>query len=162
MSENKQKDVLKWVIISLISFVVAVLIFCAGLIVGGMKARFSYRWAENYHKNFAGPKGGFWGDWRNRPPLPRDFIESHGAFGEIIEIKNDEFVIRGREDIEKVILISDKTIIQRGREKIKKENLRVGDFVVVIGSPNQEGKIEAKMIRIFGGRFGALIAPFKP
>jgi len=157
MTEEKQpnkkinRDILKWVVIGLAGFAVVVLIFGVGMVVGGMKAKFSYRWAESYHENFAGPQGGFFGDWRNIPPLPGDFIEGHGAFGKIIEMQENEFVIKGRGDVEKVILIDDRTIIQKEREEIKKEDLKVGNFVVVIGSPDEKGKIEAKMIRIFNG-----------
>jgi len=155
MNEEKQpnkkinRDILKWIIIGLAGFVIVILIFGIGIFVGGMKARFSYRWAEQYHKMFAGPRAGFFGDWRSFPQ--GEFIEAHGAFGEIIEMKENEFVIKGRADVEKVILITDKTTIQKGREKIKKGDLKVGNFVVVIGSPSEEGKIEAKMIRIFNG-----------
>lgn len=147
-------DIFKWVIVGLACFIIIVLIFSLGMFIGGMKAQFSYRWAESYHKNFAGPGGGFLEGWRKPLFPPGDFIEAHGAFGEIIEVKNTEFVIKGRGDVEKVILITDKTIIQEGREKVKKEDLKAGNWVVVIGSPNEEGKIEAKMIRIFDGKEG--------
>ncbi len=167
MNEDKQQnkkplhpDILKWVIIGLLVIVVIVLIFGVGLLVGEKKSKFSYRWAEQYHKMFAGPQAGFFGDWRS---FPRgEFTEAHGAFGEIIEMKENEFVIKGRGDVEKVILITDKTIIQKGREKVKKEDLKVGNFVVVIGSPNEEGKIEAKMIRIFNGELEGPPMPLKP
>jgi len=154
MSEEKQnnkkinRDVLKWIIIGLVGFVIVILIFGTGMFVGGMKARFSYRWAESYHKNFAGPRGGFFGDWRALPS-PGDFIESHGTFGEIIKINDSDFVIKGQSDVEKIILITEGTIIQKGRDTIKKEELKVGDRVVIIGSPNEEGQIEAKLIRVF-------------
>ena len=154
MNEEKQQnkkinqDVLKWIIIGLAGFVMIVLIFSVGMFVGGMKARFSYQWAESYHKNFAGPKSGFFGDWRMLPP-PSDFIESRGTFGEIIKINDSDFVIKGQSDVEKVILITEGTIIQKGRDTIKKEELKVGDQIVIIGSPNEEGQIEAKLIRVF-------------
>lgn len=155
MNEDKQQnkkslnpDVLKWVIIGLLVIVVIALVFGVGILVGEKKAKFSYRWAENYHKNFAGPRVGFWGDWWS---FPRgDFIESHGAFGEIIEINGSVFVIKGRGDIEKIIVTTEDTIIKKGRETTKDE-LRAGDQVVIIGSPNEEGQIEAKLIRIFNG-----------
>jgi len=143
--------VLKWVIIGLIGFVIIVLIFSAGMFVGGTKARFSYRWAENYHRNFAGPQGGFLGDWRRFPLSPDDFIESHGTFGEIIKLNDSDFVIKGQGDIEKVIIITKDTIIKERMNTIKKEELKVGNRVVVIGSPNEEGQIEAKFIRLFDG-----------
>jgi hypothetical protein len=157
MNEEKQnnkkvsnRDVLKWIIIGLVAFVVVVLIFSVGMFIGGMKARFSYRWAEQYHKMFAGPRRGFFSDWQKFPS--GEFIGAHGVFGEIIVMKENEFVIKGRDDVEKVILISEKTTIQKGREKLKKEDLKVGNFVVVIGSPNEGGQIEAKFIRVFPSR----------
>jgi len=156
MDEDKQdnkklnQDVLKRVIIGLAGFVIVVLIFGAGIFVGGMKARFSYRWAESYHKNFAGPRGGFFGDWRTLPP-PGDFIEGHGTFGEIIKINDSDLIVKGQGDVEKVILITKDTTIERGRDTLKKEELKVGDQVVIIGSPNEQGQIEAKLIRIFDG-----------
>ena len=155
MTDNKQDikkrnhDILKWVIIGLAGFVIVVLIFGAGMFVGGMKARFSYRWAESYHKNFAGPKGGFFGDWQGSPPVPGDFIESHGTFGEIITINDSDFVINGRDGVEKIIIIKEDTAIKKGRITIKKDELKVGDQVVIIGSPNEQGQIEAKLIRTF-------------
>ncbi len=142
------KDVLKWIIIGLAGFAVVVLIFSAGMFVGGMKVKFSYQWAEGYHKNFAGPRGGFFGDWQKMPPLPGDFIEGHGAFGEIIELKDNGFVIKGRGDMEKIVITTQDTVIKKGMETVK-DGLKVGDCVVIIGSPNEEGQIEAKLIRIF-------------
>jgi hypothetical protein len=157
MNEEKQQnkkinhDVLKWIIIGLAGFVIIVLIFGAGMFIGGMKARFSYQWAESYHKNFAGPRGGFLGDWRQLPSPPGDFIESHGTFGEIIQINDSDFVIKGQGDLEKIIVIKEDTILEKGRMAIKKDDLKVGDQVVIIGSPNEQGQIEAKLIRIFNG-----------
>lgn len=157
MNENEQdnkkinRDMLKWIIVGLAGFVIVIFIFGVGMFVGGMKARFSYSWAESYHKNFAGPREGFFGDWRNPPPLPGDFIESHGTFGEIIKVNDSDFVIKGRDNIEKLILIKEDTVIEKGRITIKKEELKVGDQIVIIGSPNEQGQIEAKLIRIFDG-----------
>ena len=157
LCEKINRDTLKKIIIGVAIFAAIVLIFGTGMFVGGMKARFSYQWLENYHKNFAGPRAGFLGDWRG---FPRgDFIESHGTFGEIIKISaeggsasggNDsDLIIKGRSDVEKIILISEETTVEKGRDTIKKEELKVGDRVVIIGSPNDEGQIEAKLIRIF-------------
>lgn len=142
-------DTLKWIIIGLAGFVIIVLILAVGIFIGGMKARFSYRWAENYHQNFGGPGGGFMGDWREAPPLPGDFIEGHGTFGEIIKINNSDLVVKGQDEIEKVILIAENTTIKNGRKSIKKDELKNGDFITVIGFPNDQGQIEAKLIRVF-------------
>ncbi len=156
LSENKKeqdikrnRDILKWVIFGVAVFAIVVLIFGAGMVMGGMKARFSYRWAENYSQNFGGPREGFLGNL-GKPPFPgRNFIESRGSFGEIIKISDSDIVMKGQGDVEKVIIITENTIIEKVASKIRKEDLKIGDRIVVIGSPNEEGQITAKLIRIF-------------
>jgi preprotein translocase subunit YajC len=138
-------DILKKIIIGLIILVIIVLIFGFGILVGEKKARFSYRWAENYHRNFAGPQGGFFSDWRS---FPRgDFISSHGVFGQIIKIEESAIIIKDGNNMERIVAVKDGTIIERLRETVKISDLRVDDFIVVIGEPNDSGQIEAKFIR---------------
>ncbi len=139
-------DVLKWIITGLAGFIIIVLVFGAGVWVGGEKARFSYYWAESYHKNFGGPRPGFLGDWQNFPA--GDFIEGYGAFGEIIKIDDSMLVVKGRDNVEKIILIKDNTTIERFRDTIKITDLKIGEYIVVIGEPNNAGQIEAKFIRL--------------
>jgi len=142
------RDILKRIIIIFAGLAAVILIFGAGVLVGEMKARFSYRWAENYQRNFAGPRAGFMAGM----PMPfmtgGDFIQSHGVFGQIIKV-NSDLVIKGKNNVENVVIISTSTAIQKGRQTITKEDLKVGDNVTVIGSPNDQGQIEAKLIRVF-------------
>jgi hypothetical protein len=152
MDENKKshRDLLKWIIIGIVIFVYSIGVFGAGLLVGGMKANFSYRWAENYHRNFGGPEGGFMVNIRTSPPNG-EFIQGHGVFGEIIQIGDVDFVIKGQDNVEKVIVFAKDTTITSGRRTIAKTDLKVGEQVVVIGSPNEQGQIEARLIRVFDG-----------
>ena len=146
--QNKVKhDTLKWAIVGIAIFVLVLLIFGTGMFVGMMKARFSFRWAENYHRNFGGPQGGFMSGWQMMPP-GGEFIESYGTLGQIIKIDGSTIVIKGRNDVEKIILVKDDTVIKRLEKNIKLNNLTVDDFVVVIGEPNEAGQIEAKLIRV--------------
>ncbi|MCX6731373.1 MAG: hypothetical protein NTX55_00020 [Candidatus Parcubacteria bacterium] len=118
------------------SIIVLLLVFAAGTIVGFKKANFSFRWAENYHQNFGGPRGGFFGQINGR-----DFIDAHGVFGQIIKIDGSTIVINGRDNMEKIILTTDKTVINGPQ-------MKVNDYIVVIGDPNNAGQIEAKLIRL--------------
>src|SRR3989344_301184 len=150
----ENRDVLKWIIIGLVSFTALVLVFGAGVKVGTLKARYSYRWAENYHKNFAGPRGGFFDNFR-RGFDDDDFIEAHGVFGSVIKIDTltssgqATLIVKGKDNVEKTILVSDKTTISNRRDVIKFDGLKIDDQVVIIGSPNEQGQIEAKFIRVF-------------
>ena len=145
----QNRDVLKWVIIGLASFVILVLVFGAGMKVGALKAKYSYRWAENYHRNFAGPRGGFFSDWKSSPR--GEFINAHGVFGSIIKIDGNTIITKGRDNVEKTVLVSEDTLIQKGRDAIKLSDLKPDESIVIIGSPNDQGQIEAKLIRVFDG-----------
>lgn len=150
MDYNKflQSKMLKNSLPVIAALAVFLLVFKVGIFVGYKKAQYSYRWGENYHRNFAGPRGGFFGDFR-RDFGGKDFINPHGTFGSIIKIDDDSLVIKGKDDVEKTIIVSDKTEISRGRQTVKIGELKIDDSVVIIGSPNEQGQIEAKLIRLF-------------
>ena len=143
--------------------IIVLAVFRAGMIVGFHKAEFSYAWEENYHRNFAGPQNGY------SKSLPRDFdnrnfIGSHGVIGQIIKIDASTLVIRGRDNIEKVVLVTNNTSIQRFRDAIKLSDLKIDDYIVVIGSPNSAGQITAKFIRLVPSPSSMRVplAPFSP
>lgn len=117
--------------------------FKMGLIIGVKKADFSCRWSDNYHRNFGGPKAGMMMGFKDR-----EFIDANGTVGQIIQITSSTLVVKGVNDVEKVILITDKTSIQRFRDAIKIIDLAVNDNVIVIGEPNDDGQIEAKFVRV--------------
>ena len=153
-----QSRVFKRVTLGVAAFIILLIVFGLGTFVGFRKANFSYRWGENYHQNFAGPRGGFFGDFGGK-----DFINAHGVIGQIIKIDPSTgstsspqassgqaatLIIKGMDNIEKIVLIEDDTIIERLRETLKTTDLKVDDTVVVIGQPNDAGQIEAKFIRL--------------
>lgn len=143
----------KIIVISLASLAVIFLTFTAGMSIGFHKARFSYQWGENYHKNFTGPRGGMFrgmlGDFGGK-----DFIDAHGASGQILKIDPSigsgqaELVIKGQDGVEKIIVVEEDVTVLHLRETVKPSELKVDDYITVIGSPTSDGKIEAKFIRV--------------
>jgi len=121
--------------------VVSLLIFSAGITVGFHKASFGRAWGDNYERNF--------GMRPNRSMFDRDnFPNANGAVGKIIKIQLPTIIVQDKDNTEKVILIKDDTKIQKMMSVVKPSDLTVDDYVVVIGSPNNQGQIEAKLIRI--------------
>ncbi|HTK04068.1 MAG TPA: hypothetical protein VL500_00630 [Candidatus Eisenbacteria bacterium] len=127
----------------LVAIIVLLLVFHAGKAAGYHKARFSRGWEENYHRNFAGPRGGFRGDFREK-----EFIDAHGTFGQILTTDGATLVIKGRDGVEKTIILSANTSINRFRDAIAASDLKADDFVVVIGEPDDQGRIAAKLVRV--------------
>ncbi len=118
--------------------------FHAGVLVGYRKARFSYDWGEQYDRNFGGSRRAVFGIPFGGPK----FMSAHGIFGSIIKVEDQSIVIRGSDNLEKIVIINDKTTITKVRATIAGVDLKTGDNVVVIGEPNEKGEITAKFIRV--------------
>ena len=128
----------------LISLIAILLIFRLGVFVGQRQADFSYRWSENYHQAFGGPKRGFMQDLSGR-----DFIAGHGNVGVVIKIENNLIIIKDPENTEKIIETDGQTEILQGRDIIALNQIKIDDRIIVLGSPQDNGKILARLIRIF-------------
>ena len=77
-----ESKLFKAIIISVAGLIILVFVFGLGILVGTKRADFSFRWAEEYHRNFGGPQGGFFGDM-----MGQDFTNANGVFGQIIKIR---------------------------------------------------------------------------
>jgi hypothetical protein len=120
--------------------ILLLLAFGIGIIIGSKKADFSCNMDKNYERNFGGP---------NIPgDLNGDLGSSHGIFGQIIKIDDNFIIIKDSNSTEKVISVEGDVAIKKFRDTIKLSDLKVDDRIVVIGSPNDNGEIEAKLIRL--------------
>ena len=139
---------LKTALGALALLVILLAAFKAGEFAAYRKAHFSYRWGENYHRMFAGPRDGFFA--RRFPDFSgRGFLNAHGTAGSIIKIDGMTIVIKTRDAMEQTALVSDKTTIRRGGETVPISDLKPDDMIVVIGAPDDQGQIRAKFIRVF-------------
>lgn len=124
------------------------IVFQAGMYVGLKKANFSQRLGENYGRIF--------GDER-RPALPGGMFDGmpfdnlpggHGAAGIVVKVSSSTLVVAEPNNIEKIVLIGEKTIIRRFQDQIKSTDIITGDFVSILGEANDKGEIEAKLVRV--------------
>ena len=137
-----QSHLLIKVIYGICILIVLAVVFRAGEFVGFHKAEFGRNWRNHYEKNF-GP----------RPPGPfgamsEQFPNGHGTIGKIVKVELPNVIVIDRDNTEKVVIINNDTDIVLMREKIANIDIKVGDQIVVIGSPNESGQIVAKLIRI--------------
>jgi hypothetical protein len=138
------KKIIKIIVI----FIIAILLFEIGVFVGFHKASFQKDWSNNYRDNFIGGKGPRQME-KMRALDFKDTPNSHGAIGRIIRKDSFEIVIMDDKDmIEKIIVINDKTNFRSMKNTIYFDDFKIDDFVVVLGDPNPQGKIEAKLIRL--------------
>jgi len=134
------------------ALILALVIFGAGVSVGIHKARFSYRFGENYERNFMGPRP--IGPMGRPMEIFRDmkgegFRNSHGVIGEIVSISENNLVIKDPRGEENTVSIHDNTIIKNRRDDIKITDLKKGEKIAVLGKPDDNGIISADLIRVF-------------
>ncbi len=139
-----QSKTVRGIIIGLGIAVILLGIFKLGTIAGYHKAEFSGRFGDNFHRNFVDPRGGFFQNTLETSPPPG----GHGAVGEVVSIALPLIVVAGPDNLEKTVMIGEDTLIRQFRDNAAQSNIEVGNFIVVLGNPNEEGQIEAKLIRI--------------
>jgi hypothetical protein len=137
-----QSKTIRGIIIGIGTTILILCILFVGMNIGEHRARFAGQFGDNFEKNFMGPRSGMMGSFNERLP------GGHGAVGEIISINLPQIIINGSDNLEKTVLISASTTVRQFQKNIQGANLKVGDFVTVIGNPNDNGQVEAKLIRI--------------
>jgi hypothetical protein len=136
-----------WALKITLAAVAGLLVFQLGMYVGFRKARFAYGWGENYQRNFGAPPSGFLGELSGR-----NLTNAHGLAGAIASIEDGDFVMRGQDEMEKIVTVGGRTAIINGRRPIQFSDLQIGDNVTVIGRPGDDGTVAAEIIRVFMGR----------
>ncbi|MCX6766772.1 MAG: hypothetical protein NT170_03275 [Candidatus Moranbacteria bacterium] len=133
--------------------------FAGGVAVGFHKARFSYKFGENYERNFVGGPFQEPGMMGGRGPQGmmggfegNGFRNGHGIAGAIISVADNKIVIKDRDGQENTISVSDQTLIKSGQDTIKIADLKQDEQIVVMGRPGDNGTINADLIRVFDNR----------
>ncbi len=122
---------------------VAVGIFRIAEFVRYRSVSFSSRWTGYGHRVFVS-SGGLLGS------LPgHGMIRGHSALGSVARIDGSSVAIKTRDGGEKIITVSLATVIRRSNQVIALADLRLGDRIAVVGSPEISGAIDAKFIRVF-------------
>ncbi|HWR00021.1 MAG TPA: hypothetical protein VN397_04225 [Candidatus Methylomirabilis sp.] len=137
--KSKSVQVLLTVLAALILLVAS---FTAGVSVGERKARHFSKWSENYPRMFGTERG-----FRGMTPF-RGAPDAHGAFGKILSVSGSDIVVQGKDGVEQNVLVSSSTEIRVGRERGGIDDIRPGDQAAVFGAPNEEGQIDARLIRL--------------
>jgi hypothetical protein len=76
----------------------------------------------------------------------------HGAAGIIDDISNTGVTVRERGGTAQVVLIDNKTRIERNLKTMTMADLHIGDRVLVVGAPDPQRQIRARLIQIIDSR----------
>jgi len=132
------------IIAGLAVLVIALIIFSAGIFVGYTKATFSKDMDDVYRQGFTDPGSPF-------APFMHysDDISSHGIVGQIVSTNlPTSIMIKGGQNAEQIVALSPETTVRIFHTLATTSDIKTGDQAIVIGTPNEQGEIEASFIRI--------------
>jgi len=124
-------------------FLGAVIIFEAGVAVGYHRAAFAYQWNENYFRDSHDPRSFFAVFSRDA-----DDPNPHGAIGQVVSVNLPEFMVKGPDSPEQIVVTGPGTAFRLFHGDGTSTDLKAGQQVIVIGSPNDQGDIQASFVRI--------------
>lgn len=140
--------------ISLILAIVIVLVVGAVSFLGGIKYQ-QGKIAKNFPKQF--DNSAFSGGNRNQADRPGNATGQNGvgqrrmgnnqSFGEITSVDDKSITIKTSDGSSRIILLSNTTTISKSTEATKTD-LKVGEKVVVFGTPNNDGSISGTNIEL--------------
>jgi len=93
----------------------------------------------------------------HRPGRPMELLwqmfglnNGHGAVGSIqsIDSQTQAVTLHLRDGTTQLVLVNKDTRIEKGRTRITLSDLKAGDRVTVIGTPDNQGRITARWIRV--------------
>jgi hypothetical protein len=130
------------VILTLAALVLALVIFQAGFFVGFRKASFEAR--------FGGQFVGRMGDvnMMYSPFIGNRGANPHGIVGVILSINMPKIMVKSEDGHEDTVSISSSTVVRQFRDNINADKLKINDNVIILGSPNEDGSINASLIRV--------------
>jgi hypothetical protein len=129
-------------IVALIWLVFLLLFFRLAFNLGVRKGAYACKWSENYHRNFGGPSG------ENMMMDKDPSMPSHGVFGQVIGTATDTLIIKQNDGVETSVAVTDDTIIELLHQRVPLHEVHLYETVVVIGQPDENGRIEATFVRI--------------
>ena len=132
---------------NLFFFLFVLLIVAGGAFYGGMK------YQESRLPAFRGQFGGMMGQLNSRG----NRTGFRPVAGEIINIDDKSITVKLQDGSSKIILISDKTSINKA-DQGSKTDLKNGEQVAVFGSENSDGSITAQNIQL-NPQYGRMRVP---
>ncbi len=88
------------------------------------------------------------------PPAARVFLAAHGILGTVeqVDLQARMIDVRNERGAHALVLVGDDTLLEQRGRPIDLAQVKAGDWIVVIGTPDVAGQITARAVRMLGGR----------
>ena len=143
--------------VALVSIILLLLAFQAGMHVGYRKAFFSIKSGDRFLGMF---EGGEKPRMMMRLPL-EDSSAGHGAVGKVVSVSLPNFVMATSDNAERTIEIATGTVVRRFRTTVAPNDIHADDYAVVLGDPKDTGEIRARFIRLMPAPEGGNVIFYK-
>lgn len=141
---NESKPV-RYAVVGAVALAATLVVFRLGVLVGYKKSVFSDKLSCGYSRTFApGPRAAADGD----VDADDSWGSVHGAAGRVASVATSSIVVADRGGVEKLVLMGERVEVRSGLGATTSGAIRSGDVVVVLGYPDERGRIVAELVRI--------------
>ncbi|MBP9762441.1 hypothetical protein KBD34_02380 [Patescibacteria group bacterium] len=143
----------KWVqalLATLLLLILLCLAFLLGAKVGQHRSGHFCNWNNHRPEGREMPRGP-----RGKPDMMmpmRAMPLPNGVFGRVLSASGTTFVIQGRDRFEQSVLVTTSTAIRLDNRGASSTDIQTNTEVGVFGAPNEQGQIQAHLIRLFPAR----------
>lgn len=127
-------------VVAIATLLVLLVTFELGVMLGYREAAFSYHLNDGFNRNFGAGGAGFGADATHPHP--------HGSMGQIVSLALPVITVESPDRPEQQVRIGSSTIVRDQERTIRADELTVGEQVVVLGTPNDQGEVEAALVRV--------------
>lgn len=132
----------------LVTLILMSLSFLAGAKSSERRMRHLSNWSAHYPERMQPHRGMRMMEFRPQRPLPLP----NGVFGRILSATGTNLMVEGQDHFEQNVLITTSTAIRTEQGTASMGDVQPNMEVGVFGQPNEQGQIEARLIRLFPNR----------
>lgn len=144
MKDYFQSHTISKIIAVLAGLLLILLIFQAGVLVGYRRGQFASNWTAAYGPGMMGEPRSIFAPFMH----DGDDVNPHSSIGEVVSVKLPSIMIKGANSAEQIVTVSPTTTIRYMHTNASTSDLVPGSQVLVIGEPEDNGSIDAVLIRI--------------
>ena len=134
-----------WKVLAIVAGVLALVALLVGAFALGVRVGGAQAYRAGFHDMFPPP-----------PPPTGTWLAGHSVVGTVEQVDPQAGLITvgGERGVYALVQVGDDTLLERRGQRVGLTALQVGERIVAIGAPDDEGHIMARVIRILDARSG--------
>lgn len=129
-----------WRVLATVAAVLAAAALLAGAFALGVRVGAAQAYRAGYHDVLPPPP----------PPSTRTWLSGHGILGTVeqVDLNTRLITVRSERGVYSLVQVGEGTLLERWGQTVDLAKVRPGERIVVIGAPDDQGHVVARVVRL--------------